>query len=438
MKTNNNTTTTNSCLPCDIPPLCRNHYFTGKLLTERDFTAEQKYASDKLRLHHLALHGWGVVCGLKVTPHPYCPSLRIVVEPGLAIDACGREVRVQHRKELQLPLPSPLAIEDPCPADPASDEFPQEDPASAEEAPDQATIDLYVCVRYQEWGAELTPSPFNECACGSQSTQPNRICEGYDFEVFTEEPQSFKRVREEKEMWDSEDSKAIYRSMLDGCPKPHDIEWIPLAVIHDFIPGQEVKEDSIDNRIRRRVPSTTTLDRLIECILRKFSTDTLTKITEINWRHRGDYQPNEFMRQFIGESESSPGFVVTFERPVRNDGISERIFQAIAIRYVENTHGAGVPEVVPATVRLNHSRDRVHLHVNPIYARNRLEKIRFDLYLLLRCNLIIDDHGDPVDGELLAGLQDEQYVPMFPTGDGIPGGLFESWIRVGHHTEHNA
>ena len=69
--------------PCDIPPFCRNNYFTGKLLTERDFTAEQQYTIDTLRLHHVALHGWGVVCGLKVKPHPRCPDLRLVVEPGL-------------------------------------------------------------------------------------------------------------------------------------------------------------------------------------------------------------------------------------------------------------------------------------------------------------------------------------------------------------------
>ena len=49
------------CLPCDIPQFCRNNFYTGKLLTERDLTDEQRYAVDKLRLHHLALHGWGIV-----------------------------------------------------------------------------------------------------------------------------------------------------------------------------------------------------------------------------------------------------------------------------------------------------------------------------------------------------------------------------------------
>src|SRR5579864_3526319 len=58
-----------TCLSCEIPAFCRNSYYRGKLLTERDFSDEQRYGVDKMRLHTLALHGWGVVCGLTVKPH---------------------------------------------------------------------------------------------------------------------------------------------------------------------------------------------------------------------------------------------------------------------------------------------------------------------------------------------------------------------------------
>ena len=437
MKTNHNNTSTNNCLPCNIPPLCRNNYFTGKLLTERDFTAEQKYMADKLRLHHIALHGWGVVCGLKVRPHPNCPDLRIIVEPGLAVDGCGREVRVPQQVELTLPPPTAISMEDPCP----TDELEEEKYGLGEEQTNyQPMVSLYVCLRYVEWGAEQMPAPFNECACGSSSTQPNRICEGYELTIATDEPKGFDLVRREKEAWDSQDPEAIYKSMLDGCQEPCHVDCIPLAVIRDFIPGQELRKESIHQRAcRRRLPSTTDLDRLIHCILKKIPTRNLTRITEINWTHRFEYHAHDFMRQFIGEHDSSPGFEITFDRPVHKDGITQRIFQAIAVRYVENMYGAGLPEVVPASVRLNEERTRIHLHIDPHYARNRLEKTRFDLYLLLRSNLIIDDHGSPIDGELLAGLDgDGEYVTKFPTGDGVPGGLFESWIRVVHHSDHHS
>jgi hypothetical protein len=86
---------------------CRNHYYRGKLLTEREFANEQRYFIDKLRLHKVALHGWGVACGLHVKPHPYCPELRLVIEDGFAIDSCGRDIRVLKEVTIDLPQPPP-------------------------------------------------------------------------------------------------------------------------------------------------------------------------------------------------------------------------------------------------------------------------------------------------------------------------------------------
>src|ERR1051326_3498842 len=48
------------CPDCVLGDFARNHYFTGKLLVERDFTDEQRFHIDKLRHHHQRLHGWGV------------------------------------------------------------------------------------------------------------------------------------------------------------------------------------------------------------------------------------------------------------------------------------------------------------------------------------------------------------------------------------------
>jgi len=431
----------NDCLPCDIPPFSRNSYFTGKLLTERDFTAEQRYLINKLRLHHAGLHGWGVVCGLKVKPHPYCPDRRVVVEPGLAIDACGREIRVLQEVELDLPTDEPpaVAIEDPCPPE-EEDEY-RETVGTGEEETERygPTLNLYVCLRYVEWETELTPAPFDECACGSNGTRPNRIQESYDIQILTKEPDGFEQVRAEKEKWESSDPHKIYESMFNGCPEPAAIDCVPLAFISDFTPGEDLTAESIHNRgCRRLLPSTTILDRLIRSILKTVPTRNLTKIIEIGWNHRQEYHFHDFMRLFIGE-HGTPGFEITFDRPVRKEGITPRTFQVIAVRYLDNCHGAGQPEVVPATVRLNPARTKAHLHIDHHYARNRLERARFDLYLVLRCSQVIDDHGDPIDGNLLAGLDHENrdYLPAtFPTGNGIKGGTFESWIRVVHAETH--
>src|SRR5262249_1840148 len=46
----------------------------------------------------------------------------------------------------------------------------------------------------------------------------------------------------------------------------------------------------------------------------------------------------------------------------------------------------------------------------------------------LKCDFIVDLAGLPVDGNFLNGRR--------PTGDGIPGGTFESWFRVRRRWPH--
>ena len=57
----------------------RNRYFTGKLLVARDLVQEQAYFLGRHRLHNRLLHGWGVVCGLEVYPHPEEECAEVVV-----------------------------------------------------------------------------------------------------------------------------------------------------------------------------------------------------------------------------------------------------------------------------------------------------------------------------------------------------------------------
>lgn len=86
----------------ELTPSKRNRYFTGKLLTARDLTDEQSYYQEKARRHNRYLHGYGVVCGLRVVPARGRERLAVVVEPGLALDAWGREIVVPEPAELDL------------------------------------------------------------------------------------------------------------------------------------------------------------------------------------------------------------------------------------------------------------------------------------------------------------------------------------------------
>jgi DNA-binding beta-propeller fold protein YncE len=156
------------CVECDIPQLARNNYFTGKLLVERDFTDEQRYLLGKLRRHNQRLHGWGAVCGLKVIPHPTCPDRYVIIEPGTAIDCCGREILVAAEEY--------FGFEAQFLANWRKQKGPNAQPPTD-------AHNIQICVSYKECGTEDIPALFDDCSCDATSCQPNRILESYSFDV---------------------------------------------------------------------------------------------------------------------------------------------------------------------------------------------------------------------------------------------------------------
>lgn len=74
-------------------PMERNRYFYGKLLTVRDFEAEQNYAGAKRRLLNRTVQGAGVVCGLGVSRGD---DTTLLVNSGMALDYQGREIVVEE------------------------------------------------------------------------------------------------------------------------------------------------------------------------------------------------------------------------------------------------------------------------------------------------------------------------------------------------------
>lgn len=157
------------CIECDIPQLARNNYFTGKLLVERDFTDEQHYFMGKERRHNQRLHGWGAVCGLKVLPHPNpaCADRFVLIDPGTAIDCCGREILVRRQECFDF---ESRYLEN---------WQTQNGPTSQ---PDSKPVDIQICVSYKECATEDVPALFDDCSSDS-SSKPNRILESYGFDV---------------------------------------------------------------------------------------------------------------------------------------------------------------------------------------------------------------------------------------------------------------
>lgn len=78
----------------ELKPAKRNNYFDGKLLSAGDLRDEQLYHRGGRKQHNRYLHGYGVVCGLRVMPVNEVKARCVRVEPGVALDPWGREIVV--------------------------------------------------------------------------------------------------------------------------------------------------------------------------------------------------------------------------------------------------------------------------------------------------------------------------------------------------------
>jgi hypothetical protein len=82
----------------------RTRFFTGRMLTAGDLSDEQDYHLATHRRHLRTLHGSGIVHGLRVEAD--AAGGAITIEPGIAIDAHGREIHLGGRAVLSIPAES--------------------------------------------------------------------------------------------------------------------------------------------------------------------------------------------------------------------------------------------------------------------------------------------------------------------------------------------
>ena len=95
----------------ELPDFLRLSYFHGQMLAACDFQREQAYFVEKLRLRNRCLHGYGVACGLRVSPIPAADSCgtdpdphqpRVTLHPGVAVDCLGNEIVIRHDCPVEL------------------------------------------------------------------------------------------------------------------------------------------------------------------------------------------------------------------------------------------------------------------------------------------------------------------------------------------------
>jgi hypothetical protein len=93
----------------ELTSVKRPSFFSGQMLTATDLREEQYYHREKIKQHNRYLHGSGVVCGLWVVPAEPAKPRTVVVKPGLALDAWGREIVVPEPIEFELSKQSSYA-----------------------------------------------------------------------------------------------------------------------------------------------------------------------------------------------------------------------------------------------------------------------------------------------------------------------------------------
>lgn len=165
---------------CDLICFERPNYFCGHLLTDTDLSTEQRYAIEKRKLHNRTLHGWGVVCGLRMTCDDECGG--VMIDEGYALDDCGNDLVVCQ--PLRFDVIGKLREKGYLVGDAAYD------PCKPKEEQDDCKIRqcFYITICYEEEAREFTTPFVAGCRPSLTECEPTRIREGVTFDVLNELP----------------------------------------------------------------------------------------------------------------------------------------------------------------------------------------------------------------------------------------------------------
>lgn len=381
----------------------RLRYFTGRHMTARDFADEQAYHRTHRQWHTRMLHGWGIVCGLQVQPHSNkdCRHDRVVVRCGMAIDCCGRELVLRHDM-----------VVDPIPWD----KRPTVDGTSGG-APDPAMV-LLLCLEYCEAPIEKVPVLYSESACATPAMECGRVREGVRLRS--------RWVRRDElgdHGWQTAagcgpdaEGKAPHRDDCGGgagdarcCLDAEcgEDQCVPLAVLTEDAQS-ETGAPAIDVSGRRPLGE---------------ARAQLTHICWINWPHGGIVSPRwlEQRGQLEARFDRRLEDVVQPVGSCGPRGINSCTFLVEFGEIYEDIDF--VPYRTPPHLASDHRTAVFELaDPRPAPGGHYRYLVGHTVYVTIKCEFLLDCHGQAVDGNHIGG--------RLPTGNGTPGGTFESWFTV--------
>jgi len=237
-------TVDDTCGNASNPCLERPRYYARQLVTASDLIQEQQFFLDKARRHNRMLHGWGVVCGLWVTP--FDDEGVVCVEPGYALGPYGDEIVVEEAVKVDL-----FAVDSGGNARSACGE-PRDMWCSDVRAALPAGQPVYIAIRYAECNTRPVEVPTLDCG-DDTDCEYSRIRSSYVIKVLTELPETYQDPLPEPEIGSavscSRQADDPYRR---ACPPVPASPWIILAKIDRLPPNGALEAGDIDNVSLRR------------------------------------------------------------------------------------------------------------------------------------------------------------------------------------------
>lgn len=447
----------------------RPNYYFGQLLSTREFIGEQDYFRRKLMLHNRCLHGYGVVCGLEITPVPREQKCDPRIEDQIRtledelrsiksnpaqntqkLEAIHKRLE-ELKKEMECQEPAePTLVEVQCGIayDCQGQELILTRPRRIDLWNALSTGDQKRYKDHAETTKQILPLYLSICYC-EQPIEPSRPAAGQEcgpaaacvygwtresvrFLVTLDPPEEDTRCETCCEPCCGHEQPCGSSSTGGDCC------CLLLARFNGFYPTKPLMAAAIDNWVRRPL-----------------TTYVTTKVKGVSWAHGATYSLDNATTILGNEGDTKSGFVVEFTRPVLAETITEGVIDVWVIQgprgaaaQIQHLEGEFVdkPDSGPIT-RVQYRRladdspdpgDRVLIQV--------------------RTNFILDACCRAVDGENLGGrvpLLDEfnerlkwdktkrpkpvcvspppghVYAP-WKSGNGNEGGDFTSWFFVEH------
>lgn len=405
----------------------RNRYFYGKLLDQFHLDMEQSYFNRKRWLLNRLIAGGGVVCGLGLRV-PDDPPGRVVIDAGVAIDALGREIVV--------PAATP-------PVDPRQPTDAWGRPAG-DRIEGEGTVTL--CLAYHECAADPVPVLVAECET-EQVCEPSAVRERYTVLVRAGAPPAIAPACGLPDLFTPSGEGGglpnihprLAQRVSQACPEVTGDTCVVLARVDLPAADQALTADMIDLAARPIVPSNDLLLELLLCVAAQAGgaapapppepAPPLTRITAVSWGHDGGMALATFIDR---------GLTVTFSGNVTAIAANNRGWFIVALEYPVRTDEAPDNSILPGTIVVQRVLDagisvasnqaffQPDARLQDLFTFTRIRDLaRADQVLcrvVLKCDFLIGEDGRPVDGNHLGG--------NLPSGDGVPGGDFESWFLL--------